>query len=77
MKTIEFLIWLRDEVLCCPQTKEGSKLGKPSNGELKRWIKNSAVLCNGEILTTESAVEWPVEQLVLFPNNQKARCTLI
>ncbi len=77
MKALEFLIWLRDEVGVIRHSKEGNCLDKPSNGELRRWLGKGSVLCNGALLTKEHTVEWPVTQLVLFPNNDKARCSIV
>ena len=76
MKALEFLIWLRDEVGVIRHSKEGDKLKPPSNGELRRWIKTGVVECNGGVLSLESIVEWPITNLVLFPNS-KARCSIV
>ena len=74
MKAIDFLIWLRDEVKCCPTSKEGAGLGMPSNGELRRWLKSKSVIVNG--LHPEQTVEWPITELVFFPSG-KLKTTII
>ncbi len=77
MKSMEFIIWLRDEVGVIRHSKEGDKLHKPSNAELRRWVKSGAVFCNGQIISLESVIEFPIESLVLFPNNKNSRCTIV
>jgi hypothetical protein len=77
VKALEFMVWLRDEVGVIRHSKEGNKLDPPSNGELRRWVKNGVVLCNGRTLTLEGQVEFPITSLTLFPNNKSARCSLV
>ncbi len=77
MKAAEFMYWLRDEVGVIRHTKERSKLEKPSNGELRRWLGFGCVQVNGQILKVQDTVEWPITNLVLFPKNAKSRCTLV
>lgn len=83
MKALLFLIWIRDEVLCCPGSKENAAVGLPSNGELRRWLDKGMVQCNGEIIKRESEVEFPVTNLVFFPNHKpkegkmNIRCTIV
>jgi hypothetical protein len=77
MKALEFLIWLRDEIGVIRHSKEGNKLDLPSNGELRRYLKNQCVFCNEVILTGESVVTFPIRSLVLFPNSKKSKCTIV
>lgn len=77
MKALAFLIWLRDEMHCCPCSNEGKATDKPSNAELRRWLDKNVVLCNAEVLKRDSDVTWPIMQLVFFPTNDKKRCTII
>lgn len=76
MRALDFLVWLRD-IGVVRHSKEGDKLKPPSNSELRRWIKNGAIRCNGTVLLLESVVEWPIVDLVLFSGNEKARCTIV
>jgi len=39
----------------------------PSNGELKRWLKDGAVQVNGEPLRVEDNMNFPIFSLVFFP----------
>jgi hypothetical protein len=48
-----------------------------SNGELRRQAKQGAILFNGERVTADEEVDFPVFSLVFFPNSAKRRCTLI
>jgi hypothetical protein len=62
--------------VCHFQTKEGKKVGDASNSELKRWLQNSVVQVNGERITWDEPMDFPIMSVVLFPNNQKQRTTL-
>lgn len=74
MRAMDFLKFIRDEMFSMPFSITGK--GLPSNKELRdRWLSDKIVLCNGEILTRESIVKFPIEQLVFFPNNDNRRCT--
>lgn len=76
MKALEFLVWLRDEVGVIRHSIEGNKLDKPSNGELRRWLREGVVRVNGKTLTPDGTVEWDIDELILFPKNPKKRCTI-
>lgn len=76
MHTIDFLKWQRDEMFCCPHTREGRLVGKPSNSELRRWLKNKSVRINQVFPRAEDFVEWPITDLVFFPG-AKSQTTII
>lgn len=69
MKAHAFLIWIRDEIGACPTLPPPTNL--PSNKVLKIWLREKVVRVNGVILSTESVVEWPIEDLVFFPNGKR------
>jgi hypothetical protein len=48
-----------------------------SAGELKRHIQQGAVLFNGERVTPDEPIDFPVFSLVLFPKSQARRTTLV
>lgn len=77
MKALEFAVWLRDDVGVIRHSKEGDRLKPPSNGELRRWVNSGAIQINGQTLSIQGVAEWPITNLVLFPNNRKSRCTII
>lgn len=77
MKSLEFLIWCRDEVKCIPYSKEGDRCALPSNGELRRWLGKGCIECNGEVLNINSVVSFPVSSLVYFPKNKNSKCTIL
>ena len=52
-----------------PDSREGKKVGRPSNSELRRWCKNGSVLINGKKVTPGDKMEWPIYQLVFFPQS--------
>jgi hypothetical protein len=60
-----------------PTSKEGSKLGPPSNSELRRWLDKGSVLVNGEKPKAKDSVEFPIWQLVFFPTSKKHKTTLV
>jgi len=48
-----------------------------SNGELRRWIKNCAVLINSEKVTWDEEIDFPVFSLVFFPSSKQCKTTII
>ena len=59
-----------------PCTKENPAT-PPSNGELRRWIKDGAVLINGERWMPEEEMPPMVWSLVFFPKSAISRTTLV
>jgi hypothetical protein len=68
MVPLEYLKQLHE--VCQFQTREGQKVGKASNGELKRWIINGALRINGERVKLDDVMDYPIMSVVLFPNNR-------
>lgn len=68
MTAFEFLYKLHIE-WCHFQTREGRKAGEASKSELKRWCMNGVVVINGEKVKPFTEIHFPVESMVLFPNN--------
>lgn len=62
---IQFLTNLHED--CSFQTREGKKVGKASNSELRRWIQNKALLINGETVEVNEKIDFLVFSVVLFP----------
>lgn len=51
---------------------------KASGSELRRWIQQSAVVINGQVMRDPKAkIELPVKSFVLFPKSKERRCTLL
>lgn len=48
-----------------------------SNGELRRHMQQGGVLVNGEKVTPDEPMDFPVFSLVFFPNSPKRRTTLV
>lgn len=67
MNAWEFLRNLHD--VCSFQTKEGKKVGKASSSELKRWIKNKALIVNGEAVAWDEEIDFTMNSVVLFPKH--------
>ncbi len=55
--------------VCHFQTRERTCVGRASNSELKRWLQNSAVRVNGEVLTWNEPMDFPIHSVVVFPKN--------
>jgi hypothetical protein len=47
-----------------------------SNGEIRRWCQNSAVIMNGERVAWDEEVDFPVFSLVFFPKGNR-RTTIV
>lgn len=75
----EFMLSLRPAL---PMSKErGGKDQEgrclpASNGEVKRWLLNKAVVIDGKHLQPQDEVDFPVTQLVIFPKSEVNRCTI-
>jgi len=67
MTAYEFLKVLHS--LCHFQTREGSKVGKASLSELRRWCNNKAVIINNKRVSWNEEINFPVTQMILFPKN--------
>jgi hypothetical protein len=48
-----------------------------SGGELRRHMAQGAVLINGETVTPDEPMDFPVFSLVFFPKSEKRRTTLV
>lgn len=48
-----------------------------SNGELKRHMQQGGVLVNGENVTPDEIIDFPVFSLVFFPKSKNRRTTLV
>ena len=53
--------------VCNFQSKEGRKVGRASNSELKRWAQNGAVVINDRKFNWNEEIEFPIKSFVLFP----------
>ena len=49
---------------------------EPSNADLKRWLRNRAVVINGVTPLPSDEVGLPISELVFFPNGRR-KTTLI
>jgi hypothetical protein len=67
MTTWEFLRELNE--VCSFQTREGKRVGKATNSELKRWCQNGAVVINGEKVKWDQELIFPLSSMILFPKH--------
>jgi hypothetical protein len=68
MNAFDFLKQLHDN-WCHFQSREGKKVGRASYSELKRWMMNGAVLINSIRVKPTDVINFPIETMILFPNN--------
>jgi hypothetical protein len=68
MTAFDFLLSLHEN-WCYFQTREGAKVGAASNNELRRWLKNGAVVINGIKVSPTTAIQFPITSMVLFPKH--------
>ena len=70
MKAIEFLkssmAWPS-----MPCSREGTRLGKPSSAEMRRWLKKGSVLINGKRPKSGDEVTFPIRQLIYFSGDSR------
>lgn len=71
MEAIAFLNSLRPAL---PMSAE-KPCTLPTNGELRRWLRDGAVLLNGSPLKQEHQVD-EVQSLVFFPKSPRRKTTL-
>ena len=72
MKALEFIKQFDN----LPMMEKNCQPCKMSNKDKKRILEQSAVLINGKKPKPNDEIEFPVWQLVFFPNSDKKRCTL-
>ena len=65
---IDFLKWLKLG-FSIPASREGKRLGPPSNGEMRRWLTAGSVRINGERPKPGDIVTFPIRQLIYFAGN--------
>ena len=68
LTALDFLRSLHE--VCHFQTREGRKVGRASNSELKRWIQNKALVVNAEKVDWDELIDFPIISVVLFPKNR-------
>lgn len=50
---------------------------KATNSELQRWIEQGAILFNGERVTKNELIDFPLISVVLFPKSETKKITLL
>ena len=61
---------LRDlHQVCIFTSREKPGTGVATNSELKRWINNKALIINGETVTWDEPIDFPIISVVLFPKH--------
>jgi hypothetical protein len=73
MTALEFLISMRPAI---PMSAE-RPCTETSNGELKRWMLNNAVLINKKSVKPQDILEFPIIQSVFFPKSETRKTTVI
>jgi len=73
LTALQYLISLRPAL---PMSAE-NPCTHASNSEIRRWMQQGAVLCNGERLEPNEPIDFPVFSLVFFPKSANRRTTII
>lgn len=60
---------------CLPMSTE-KPCTKPSNSEIKRWLKSSSVIINGKKPNVNDEVEFPITELVYFSKGRRRTTVL-
>lgn len=80
MTAIEFLFWKREGmgIVSCPLLPMSTErpCTQASKSELRRWLRNHAVVINGKKPGEHDEIEFPIKELVFFPNG-KRKCTMM
>ena len=66
MTTLEFL----KQIKHLPTSVE-RPCTRPSNAELKRWIRNGSVIFNSEKCQVEEEIDFPIFSLIFFPKGKR------
>ena len=59
-----------------PSSREGLRLGNPSNSEIRRWLKNGSVTINGQTPMPGDLITYPVTELVFFKGSP-TQCSMV
>ena len=75
MTAYEYLVSVQQFL---PASREVQSLGRPvSKGEIKRWLQNKAVLINGQRPDWKDEIQFPLFELIFWPNSPQNRTTYI
>jgi hypothetical protein len=73
MNALSFLNSLRPAI---PMSVE-TPCSQMSNGELRRHLTQGAVIINGERVTPNEEIDFPVFRVVFFPKSDRRRTTVV
>lgn len=73
MTALEFLISLRPAI---PMALQGNKPILASNGDIRRWLQNKAVIINNQKPGPMDEIEFPIENVVFFPKSPERKTTV-
>lgn len=68
--------WFRELHAVCQFTSVEVPGKIASNSELQRWIEQGALLINGERVSKDEPLDFPIISVILHPKSTKRRCTL-
>ena len=63
--------------ICNFQSTEGLKCGKASKSNIRRWFEQKSVVINNSFPKWNEYIEYPITQLILFPNSNKRKITIL
>lgn len=73
MTALEFIISLRPAV---PMGFQGTKPIEASNGQIRRWLQDKAIIINGTKPGPQDEIQYPITQVVFFPKSPDRRATI-
>ena len=74
LTALDFLMELKWAGMILWSQERGNR--PASNSEMRRWLTQGAILINGKRPKMNDKIEFPVTELVLFPNGKKHKCSI-
>jgi len=76
MNTIQFLNSLKPALPLSPIKESNGTYKQMSNGDIRRLCEQSGVLINGEKVSPQEEIDFPVFSIVFFPKSATKRTTI-
>jgi|JTFO01.1.fsa_nt_gb hypothetical protein len=61
---------------CCIMSME-KPCTIPSGSEIERWMQNGSIIINGERVTKDEILDFPLTSIVIFPKSKDRKITLL
>lgn len=63
--------------ICNFQSTEMLKYGKASKSTIRRWFEQKSIMINNMFPKWNDHIEYPITQLILFPNSKNRKITIL